>query len=770
MSGTYAPAQGRQSSGGNKQKARKPQRAARTPEPKEIISGAGHPLDPGIRRELEARLGHDFSRVRVHTDEDSAALADLVGADAVTVGQEIFFRKGAFHPGTEDGRRLLSHELLHTVQAPDQPGRLRAGRDFGGVSLPTDAIEQQAERGARGAEAGQPEVTRDSSATPGWLRYARVDADRLRSERLDPATLVDRLTAGILRSLRGDPTDSSGRVRKQLMRFAPKLEQAVLAKLELRLPSSDYQRVLALAEQTSHLPEGMDTPLTPVPVTDTVDRTEAEHDQDDVRERDHRETEQEHRDDAAEGRRREHQRPDGSSREPEEEKRSPSGRRKHGKRNSEERGGTSSSYDTGGGASADASAATSAGASASSESSAPEGDSADQSASTRPGAATADRAQAAEPGQDQAQGRTAAQQQAGGKDAQDKDRRDQEARQDQQEKKDQQAQQQKTDQSKDPKDKPAATKAEGSPEHERKSAAKQPVAGSKPHNPDHLPTPQPGPVRPEEVDKTAEERDGSLARHGVVEGDEDGEPPEQEEPEGLEPGADSEVDGPHGGVGPGATGEAETALKPEDFVPSTDLDVSSVPTADQMRPPADGSAPVPAEVPSFPAPPPTKAEKVQTARQSEREDDEPAEPPVATAPPAPGRRTLQSAPQPGPVAENEAGDRTERDLQTEKPVEQEVGPDPEHAQPADDASPAAKPETEPKSGPGQQSDELSARPPQTEEGAAPTPAQQESATEHNERQEAEHAPAPAVPTSALASARSAGALHPHQPAGAPYGP
>ncbi|MFD8392390.1 DUF4157 domain-containing protein [Streptomyces sp. NPDC059680] len=781
MSSTHAPAQSRQSSSGSdKQKARKPQRSARTPEPKEIISGAGHPLDPGVRRELEARLGHDFSRVRVHTDEDSAALADLVGADAVTVGQEIFFRKGAFRPGTEDGRRLLSHELLHTVQAPDQPGRLRAGRDFGGVSLPTDAVEQQAEQGARGTDTGTPEVTRDASATPGWLRYARVDADRLRSERLDPATLVDRLTAGILRSLRGDPTDSSGRVRRQLVRFAPELEQAVLARLELRLPSSDYQRVLALAEQTSHLPEGVDTPLAPVPVTDTVDRTEAEHDQDDVRERDHRETEQEEREDAAEGRRREHRRPDGSSRQPEEgrgrqrpeqeqheeeqpqqrdhqeelNKRKPSRQRRRARQDSQQQGGTSSSSGTG------------ADASASAESSAPYGATAGQPASARPGAATGAQAQAAQPGQDQAQGATAAQQQADGHGAQDSNRKDQQDRQDRQDDKDQQAQQQKTDENKDPKDKPAAAKAEGSPEHERNSAAKQPVAGSKPHNPDHLPTPQPGPVRPQEVDRTAEDRDGSLARHGVLEDDEEhGEHPEQEQPEGLEPGADGEVDGPHGGERPGAAGEAETELKPEDFVPSADLDVSAVPTADRIHLPADGSAPAPAEVPGFPAPPPTKAEKVQAARESEREDDEPAEPPTATAPPAPGRRTPQSAPQPGPVAENEAGDRTEHDLQTDKPAEQEVGPDPEHAQPAADASPAAKPEAEAD----RPADGTSAQGVQSEEGAAPTPAQQESATEHNERQEAEHAPAPATPPSARASARPAAALHSPQPAGAPQG-
>ncbi|WP_344342522.1 DUF4157 domain-containing protein, partial [Kitasatospora putterlickiae] len=71
-----------------KRRARAPR--ARTPEPKEIVSGAGQPLDPGLRRELEARLGHDLSRVRVHTDRDSAALTELIGADAVAVGAGLF--------------------------------------------------------------------------------------------------------------------------------------------------------------------------------------------------------------------------------------------------------------------------------------------------------------------------------------------------------------------------------------------------------------------------------------------------------------------------------------------------------------------------------------------------------------------------------------------------------------------------------------------------------------------------------------------------------
>lgn len=225
---------------------------ARTPEPKEIITAAGQPLDLGLRREMEERLGHDFGRVRVHTDRDAAALTDLLGADAVTVGEDIFFAEGRFRPGTEDGRRLVAHELLHTVQAPHALGALRAGRDLGAVSLPRDPVEIQAEEGARSGR--RPEVSR--SATPGWLRYARVRADQFRTEQLDPATLVDRLAAGILRSLRGDPTDSSGRVRLQLAGFAPGLRDAVLDRLALRMPSSDHQRVLELVQETETSPEG----------------------------------------------------------------------------------------------------------------------------------------------------------------------------------------------------------------------------------------------------------------------------------------------------------------------------------------------------------------------------------------------------------------------------------------------------------------------------------------------------------------------------------
>jgi hypothetical protein len=65
---------------------------------------------------MEARFGHDFSRVRVHADALAAESADAVHSLAYTVGSSIAFAKGRYQPGTASGQRLLAHELAHVVQ------------------------------------------------------------------------------------------------------------------------------------------------------------------------------------------------------------------------------------------------------------------------------------------------------------------------------------------------------------------------------------------------------------------------------------------------------------------------------------------------------------------------------------------------------------------------------------------------------------------------------------------------------------------------------
>ena len=83
----------------------------------DVLRDAGQPLDPATRADFESRMGHDFSRVRVHTDTNAAASARAVSALAYTVGHNVTFAEGMYAPHTAAGRRLLAHELVHVRQA-----------------------------------------------------------------------------------------------------------------------------------------------------------------------------------------------------------------------------------------------------------------------------------------------------------------------------------------------------------------------------------------------------------------------------------------------------------------------------------------------------------------------------------------------------------------------------------------------------------------------------------------------------------------------------
>jgi phage-related protein len=78
------------------------------------------------------------------------------------------------------------------------------------------------------------------------------EGDQRRTELLDPATLGIRIATDVLRSLRGDPEDRSRRVQLQLARIDdPDLSSAVLAKLQVWLPSTEYSRVTGLVAEAN---------------------------------------------------------------------------------------------------------------------------------------------------------------------------------------------------------------------------------------------------------------------------------------------------------------------------------------------------------------------------------------------------------------------------------------------------------------------------------------------------------------------------------------
>ncbi len=87
----------------------------------EALRSPGQPLDADTRAFIEPRLGHDFSRVRVHSDAKSAESARAVGARAYTVGAEIVFGSGQYAPGSRAGTWLLVHELAHVAQQQGLP-------------------------------------------------------------------------------------------------------------------------------------------------------------------------------------------------------------------------------------------------------------------------------------------------------------------------------------------------------------------------------------------------------------------------------------------------------------------------------------------------------------------------------------------------------------------------------------------------------------------------------------------------------------------------
>lgn len=105
----------------------------------EVLRSPGRPLDGSTRAEMEARLGADFSDVRLHTGPAAGRSAEEIGARAYTSGNHVVLGDGG-------DRHTLAHELVHVVQQRSGPVE---GTDNGSglsVSNPSDRFEREAER------------------------------------------------------------------------------------------------------------------------------------------------------------------------------------------------------------------------------------------------------------------------------------------------------------------------------------------------------------------------------------------------------------------------------------------------------------------------------------------------------------------------------------------------------------------------------------------------------------------------------------------------
>ncbi|MFJ5708025.1 DUF4157 domain-containing protein [Streptomyces sp. NPDC093105] len=147
---------------------------ARSPVHDVLASGGGQPLDSATRGDMEARMGADFSDVRIHTDAAADASAKGIGAHAYTVGNNVVFQREAYDPASPQGRTTLAHELTHVIQqrsgpveGTEAPGGIR-------VSDPSDRFEREA---VSNAERVMAEPAAPSAPAPSVQRSATEDED-----------------------------------------------------------------------------------------------------------------------------------------------------------------------------------------------------------------------------------------------------------------------------------------------------------------------------------------------------------------------------------------------------------------------------------------------------------------------------------------------------------------------------------------------------------------------------------------------------------------
>jgi hypothetical protein len=133
-----------------------------------LVHSEAAPLEPSTRAFMEKRFGTSFAEVQIHTGRAASLLCAALQARALTLGRDIVFAEGTYALDSEDGRRLLAHELVHVLQQRAAiPWTLsrRVRSSWVAIGDPLDDCEREAERLATQALRGglQSAVTPDSS-------------------------------------------------------------------------------------------------------------------------------------------------------------------------------------------------------------------------------------------------------------------------------------------------------------------------------------------------------------------------------------------------------------------------------------------------------------------------------------------------------------------------------------------------------------------------------------------------------------------------------
>jgi len=83
--------------------------------------GRGAPLNATTLASMNHSFETDFSNVRIHTGDYASHMNQNIQAKAFTHGGDIYFNQNEYNPTSQDGKRLLAHELTHVVQQGGSP-------------------------------------------------------------------------------------------------------------------------------------------------------------------------------------------------------------------------------------------------------------------------------------------------------------------------------------------------------------------------------------------------------------------------------------------------------------------------------------------------------------------------------------------------------------------------------------------------------------------------------------------------------------------------
>ncbi|MGE6761489.1 DUF4157 domain-containing protein [Corallococcus interemptor] len=148
-----------------------------------LSTSTGQPLPDDVRIGMEARFGHDLSRVRIHHDAESRRATEALDAAAFTRGAHIYLGAGHGGPYTRRGMSLLAHEVVHTLQ---QGGREPTSDRLGARDSPHEAEADRLASAITGpGPFSLPRV--QASAPAGIQRKDKADA----SDAVTPAPRVD---------------------------------------------------------------------------------------------------------------------------------------------------------------------------------------------------------------------------------------------------------------------------------------------------------------------------------------------------------------------------------------------------------------------------------------------------------------------------------------------------------------------------------------------------------------------------------------------------